>query len=131
MLRVYLLLVVVGLLGGIGYGAHSYYKTTQEQIRQLTENNAKLEIAVETQKESMAAMELNMKVQAELTNELQKKLQESEVYKDSLISKLQKHNLAALSLKKPALIEKRINDATQKVFREIEADTALDTAVSN
>lgn len=70
-------------------------------------------------------MEKNAKFQAELNTELQKKLQESEVYKDNLISKLQKHDLAALSLKKPGLIEKRINDATKKVFDEIEADTAL------
>lgn len=125
MIRIYLLLIVVGMLGGAGYGAYAYYTSTQEAIRQLTENNAKLEVAVQTQKESMQAMEMNFKVQAELNSELQKKLQESEVYKDSLISKLQKHDLAALSLKKPALIEKRINDATKKVFAEIEADTAL------
>ena len=126
MIRVYLFVVLFSVLGGMGYGAYSYYTSTQEAIRQLTENNAKLEVAVETQKESMQAMETNFKIQAELTNELQKKLQESEVYKDNLISKLQKHNLAALSLKKPGLIEKRINDATKKVFDEIEADTALD-----
>lgn len=125
MIRIYALLVVMGMLGGAGYGAYAYYTSTQEAIRQLTENNAKLEVAVQTQKESMVAMETNYKVQAELNSELQKKLQESEAYKDSLISKLQKHNLAALSLKKPAMIEKRINDATKKVFAEIEADTAL------
>lgn len=131
MIRIYLLLIVVGLLGGAGYGAYAYYTSTQEAIRQLTENNAKLEVAVQTQKESMVAMETNFKVQMELNGELQKKLQQSEAYKDSLISKLQKHNLAALSLKKPAMIEKRINDATKKVFAEIEADTALDTPADN
>lgn len=125
MIRVYIFLFVAGLLGSMGYGAYAYYTSTQEAIRQLTENNAKLEVAVQTQKESMAQMEQNAKIQAELNNELQKKLQESEVYKDTLISKLQKHNLAALSLKKPEMIEKRINDATKKVFAEIEADTAL------
>lgn len=128
MLRLYLLIFVIGIVGGAGYGAYAYYTSTQETIQQLTENNAQLEVAVKTSEESIQQMERAVELQAQLASELSKKLQESEAYKDSLIGKLQKHDLARLSLKKPGLIEKRINEATKKVFDEIESDTALDTA---
>jgi Tfp pilus assembly protein PilE len=128
MIRVYLFVILFSVLGAIGYGAYKYYVTTQETIQQLTENNAQLEVAVKTSEESIQQMERAVELQAQLASELSKKLQESEAYKDSLIGKLQKHDLARLSLKKPGLIENRINEATKKVFDEIESDTALDTA---
>ena len=42
MLKVYALIVVLGLVGGVGYGGYYYYKDTQQRIKTLTENNAKL-----------------------------------------------------------------------------------------
>ena len=45
MLKVYILIVVIGLVGGIVYGGYYYYKDTQERIQTLTENSAKLETA--------------------------------------------------------------------------------------
>ena len=60
-------------------------------------------------------------------DELQVKLKASEAYGDELGKKLRKHNLTLLTLKKPGLIEKRVNDATQKIFETIESDTATTT----
>ena len=45
MLKIYMLIVVVGLVGGVVYGGYYYYKDTQSRIQTLTENNAKLETA--------------------------------------------------------------------------------------
>ena len=45
----------------------------------------------------------------ELNIELQSKLDKANEYKDVLIGKLRKHDLAKLSMQKPELIEKRIN----------------------
>ena len=42
MLRVYMLIIVVGLIGGVVYGAYFYYNDTQHRIKKLQENNAKL-----------------------------------------------------------------------------------------
>ena len=50
MLRIYILVAVIGLVGGAVYGAYFYYKDTQARIQTLTENAAKLEIATQTQK---------------------------------------------------------------------------------
>jgi hypothetical protein len=60
---------------------------------------------------------------AAINFQLQTKLQESEAYGDKLQAIFQKHNLTMLSLKKPGLIEKRMNDATKKLFADITADT--------
>ena len=56
MIKLYVFLVVVGLLGGAGYGAFWYYNDTQARIQQLAENNAKLESAVETQQATITTL---------------------------------------------------------------------------
>ena len=53
MLKVYILIIVLGILGGVGYGGYSYYKDTQERIATLTANNAKLEVAAKMQEETI------------------------------------------------------------------------------
>ena len=50
MIKIYMLLLVLGLIGGVGYGAYYYYKDTQARIAILTENSAKLEQAANTQR---------------------------------------------------------------------------------
>ena len=69
--------------------------------------------------------EQNVRIQNE-TLKLQKSLQKAEVYNTELQRKLNDHNLTKLSSKKPGLIEKRINDATSKIFRELEEITSSD-----
>ena len=98
------------------YGGYYYYKDTQERIQPLTENNAKRETAKQLQAETLTAMIEDREKFEELNNELQKKLQAANNYRDTLIGKLRKHNLLVLSLKKPKLVEKKINNGTKKLF---------------
>ena len=42
MLRIYGLLIVLGLLAGIGYGAYYYYNDTQQRLATLRDNNCLL-----------------------------------------------------------------------------------------
>ena len=42
MLKIYMLIIVVGLLGGVVYGAYAYYQDTQQRIATLQTNNAKV-----------------------------------------------------------------------------------------
>ena len=58
---------------------------------------------------------------------LQQSLQKAEGYNTELQRKLNDHNLTKLSSKKPGLIEKRINDATSKIFRELEEITSTNS----
>ena len=127
MLKIYILLFVLGIIGGVGYGAYYYYKDTQARIAILTENSAKLEIAATTQKNTIDTLLADAKKYAELNSELQKKLEKANDYKNTLIGKLRKHNLAKLSMQKPALVEKKINNGTKKLLKSFELITAVPT----
>jgi hypothetical protein len=120
MVKLYGIIIVVGLLGGAIYGAKYYYETTQNTIAQLRENNTKLVVANETNTATINRMEQDSQKLQQTIGELSNDLQQAEVYKDSLIQKLQQHDLSRLSALKPGLIEKRINDGTAKIFEELE-----------
>ena len=126
MLKIYILIIVIGLLGGVGYGAYYYYKDTQARIATLTENSAKLEQAANTQKETIDTLVADAAKFRELNKELNIKLDAANNYKNTLIDKLRKHNLAKLSLKKPGLVEKKINRGTKKLFESFEKLSGAD-----
>ena len=123
MLKIYILIVVVGLVGGVDYGGYYYYKDTQSRIQTLTENNSKLEVATQQQEQTINTLIEDREKFEELNKELQVKLDKANQYRDTLIDKLRKHDLAKLSLKKPGLVEKKINNGTKKLFRSLESLT--------
>ena len=118
-----MLIVVVGLVGGVVYGGYYYYKDTQSRIQTLTENNSKLEVATQQQEQTINTLIEDREKFDELNKELQVKLDKANQYRDTLIDKLRKHDLAKLSLKKPGLVEKKINNGTKKLFRSLESLT--------
>ena len=124
MLRIYGLIVVLGLLAGVGYGAYYYYNDTQQRLATLRDNNAKLEVANKQNQETIKLMKDNFEKQTKLNNELSAKLKDAEVYGNELRKKLSKIDLPAASLNRPEETEKRINDASQKVLDILESITA-------
>ena len=116
MIKVYLFLIIMGVLGAVGYGGYLYYKDTQQRIATLTENNAKLETAIQISEESIATLQNDIEKNAELNRELQSQLQVAEQYGDQLRDTLRKHNLTHLANKKPSLIEKRMQNATNRLW---------------
>ena len=123
MLKIYMLIVVVGLVGGVVYAGYYYYKDTQSRIQTLTENNAKLETAKAIQDQTIDTLIADREKFDKLNKELQVKLDKANDYKNTLIDKLRKHDLAKLSMKKPGMTEKRINNGTKKLFRSLESLT--------
>ena len=107
------LIVVIILMAGAGYW---YYGNTQERIKVLTENNAKLEVANKTNQETINILQADAEKNAELSKELQAQLQTAEEYGDQLRNTLRKHNLTHLANKKPAAIEKRMQNATDRLW---------------
>ena len=53
--RIYLVIIVLGVLSGVGWFGYQYYVSTQNAIRQLTANNATLETAHTTTVAEFAA----------------------------------------------------------------------------
>ena len=124
MIKIYGLIIILLVLSGVGYGAISYYNDTQERLATLRDNNAKLEVANKSKEEALKTIQSNVEKTNKLNKELQGRLQGAEVYQDELRKKLQKHDLTRLSEKKPGLVEKKINEGTQKLFNDFESITA-------
>lgn len=115
--------VMALLMMAMATGGAWYYKQTQARIATLQQNNAKLEVAVESKQTALNTLQKQAADSAKQINQLQNELQKAEQYGDELRSTLQKHNLTVLARKKPGLIEKKINDASNKLFQDITADT--------
>lgn len=123
MIRLYVMIVVIGLVGGAVYGAKYYYDTTQATIATLRDNNAKLETANQINQETIQKQQEDAIRLSELNSQLTSDLQKAEEYGDELRATLNKHNLTHLANKKPGLIEKRMQDATDKLWDDLESIT--------
>ena len=93
MLKIYILIAVVGLVGGVVYGGYYYYKDTQSRIQTLTENNAKIMAAKAVQDQTIETLIADREKFDKLNKELQVKLNAANEYKNTLIDKLRKHCL--------------------------------------
>ena len=125
MLKIYILIVVIGLVGGVVYGGWYYYKDTQARIQVLTENSVKLEVATKLQKSTIDTLVADAKKYEKLNRKLDIELRKAHDYKNNLIAKLRKHDLVRLSQQKPGLVEKKINNGTKKLFESFESITAV------
>lgn len=123
MLKVYALIIIIAILGGVGYGAKYYYDTTQNTIAVLRENNAQLEVAVQTAQDSVETLQQDMAKLGKLNNQLQVSLQKAEAYGDELRSKLSKLNLVVEALKDSKVLEGKMNGATANLWRDFMSDT--------
>jgi prefoldin subunit 5 len=123
MVRLYALIIILAVLGSVGYGAMWYYKDTQARIATLRENNAKLNVALETSEASIGALKENMAQVAEANQALQRDLQKAERYTDELRGKLSRLDLVVEALKDAKKLEGKMNGATAKLWRELEKDT--------
>lgn len=101
-----------------------YYSTTQSTIQKLIENNTTLQ---ENNKTLSSANERNLstiddlevsykKVQKDY-NQLQNSFQEIRSQNSELKERLGKHELDALAVAKPKLVERIINNASQEAAR--------------
>ena len=121
--RIYGLLIVLALLVGVGYGAYFYYNDTQQRIGILRTNNANLESSNKSLEVKITAMENNIKKQIELTNDLNKDLEEAKKANTVIKDLLAQTDLVKNSLADPKASEARINDKVDSFFNSIESAT--------
>ena len=112
--------IVILSTAGVGY---LYVQKLQSDLQTARENVVRMEAAVATAEQSINTLKEESAKFAELNQQLSSDLQRAEAYGDDLRGKLQRHNLTALALKEPGLLEGKMNGATAKLWRELEQDT--------
>jgi len=101
-------------MGGIGYW---YYTDTQSRMAILQENNARLETSIEINEATIRSMresqqELNQEIQR-VNGDFARIRRQNQVLAD----KLADHDIGLLGEAKPELIDRIIDNASEKAFR--------------
>jgi|TARA_B110000211_G_scaffold32857_1_gene33209 hypothetical protein len=126
MLKIYIFLLIMGILGGVGYGGYMYYIDTQERLGILRENNAKLVVANDAKDATIKQMLETQNKAAELNQALTVRLQKSEEYGDTLRSKFAKINILRMAIDEPYILEGKINNAVTRLLDGLRDDTNTD-----
>lgn len=131
MTRIYILIIVLGILSAVGYGAFLYYKDTQTRIAVLTSNNAKLKTAhdqtvVEFEqyrnnvKEEIENFKAELEKQQKLNDELSDNLQKVQESNKAISKLLANTDIIKNSLADPKATEGRINEQVDLFFGAID-----------
>jgi|TARA_R110001592_G_scaffold92033_3_gene268722 hypothetical protein len=123
MLKVYIFLLIMGILGSVGYGGYMYYIDTQERLGILRENNAKLVVANDAKDATIKQMLETQNKAAELNQALTMRLQKAEEYSDTLRSKFAKINILRMAIDEPYILEGKINNAVTRLLDGLRDDT--------
>lgn len=123
MARLYLIIIILGILGGGGYAAKSYFDWSQQTIATLRENNIKLKDAAETLQATVEKMAADAKKNEELNRNLTKRLQQSQEHIDKLRGVFAKIDLTMEALTDAQGLEDRVNNAVEKLIGRIENET--------
>ena len=107
-------------------GGFFYVKQLQSNLEIARLNNAKLESAVETSEASIKLLQEDNARLNSLTDQLNKDLQKAEAYGDNLRNRLRELDLVQDAIRDSKNLEGRMNGATAKLWRELEAATGGD-----
>jgi len=109
-----LLLVVIAVMGGIGYW---YYTDTQARMAILQENNAKLEMATQLQEEAINSLQADYALAQEENARINQAYAEIRRQNARLSDKLADMDLGLLAAERPESIERAINRGTENAGR--------------
>jgi predicted PurR-regulated permease PerM len=125
------ILPILLLLAGAGYAAHWFIVNQlntqitqlQSDVRQYQAQNVALQSAAEINEQTIRSLEENSQRQVEQMTNLTSANQQLQSEKDEYLSIFRRHDLQRLALARPGLIEPRLNNGTQEVFRQMEQDS--------
>jgi hypothetical protein len=123
MLRIYTTLFILSLAGSASVAAYFYYTSTQNTIAILRNNNARLEVVLDTTTASLKTMKNSVEKTNRLNQKLQGDLQAAEAYTDRLRAKFAQIDLVQEALKDPSKLEGKMNGATAKLWRNFMQDS--------
>jgi hypothetical protein len=125
------LLPYILLLAAGAYAAHwfivnqlnSQITQLQSDVRQYQAQNVALQSAAEINEQTIRSLQENSQRQIQQVSSLTVANQQLQTEKDEYLSIFRRHDLQRLALARPGLIEPRINNGTQEVFRQMEQDS--------
>lgn len=113
--------LLIGIILILGLGGWWLYNENQT----LTENNIKLEAAVQEQQETIAQIQEQYEKQGKSLMQMSRKNAEIEAEKAEYLAIFARHNLDNLALRKPGLMQNRFNKASEEVMEGLEDDTEV------
>ena len=117
MIKIYAMLIIIAILGGVGYGGYAYYKDSQQRIATLTSNNAKLDGAVKSSEQAIASIQADMKKVNSQLKKVNSDFADIRAQNSQLAEKLETIDLGILAINKPQSIERAINRGTVNAGR--------------
>jgi len=123
MARLYLIIIILGILGGGGYAAKSYYEWSEATIATLRENNVKLQDAAETLQNTVEQMQADAKRNEELNQNLTKQLQASQEHLNKLRGVFARIDLTMEALTNAQGLEERVDRAVARLINDIAEET--------
>jgi hypothetical protein len=107
------IILMLGISTYMLYGQNQTFKA----------NQIKLEAAVEEQKQAMEIMKEQYEKQGKALMNMSRQNAQIEEEKAKYLAIFSRHNLDALAIKKPGLMELRFNKASEAVMEGLEDDT--------
>lgn len=123
MTKIYIILFIVGIIGGLSTTAYFLWDNMQKKIEFLSKQNQVLEISVQEKDLTIGSLKDNNEMIVSELNGLYDKFEEARSSNETLVKKLEKHELGYLAQEKPALVQKIINKATKKAFQCLSIST--------
>ena len=121
-----ILIIALVISSAVGYhfikvnSLHKQLINARADVVECMANQARLEDALEVQKQSLARVEQQRQIDQKKLDELAKNYQASNKEVNDLRRMLSKHDLGYLMLRQPGLVENRMNRATEALGRELE-----------
>ena len=118
MFKIKIILMLLVLAGGAG--GYAYVQKLQKDNAILKTNQVKLETAVSENNKVIEQQTKDLKQIRSTLSNLEKEKKKLQADKDNLSKKLGKHDIGELAEKKPGLVEKIINKASDSAARCVE-----------
>ena len=99
-------------------GGFSYYLWNENST--LKQNNAKLEVAIQTQEEAISTLQNDFELQTSQLQEMTVKSQKAQRELNRYTQFIQNYQLTAKILENPEEMQRKINNGTKHIMEDIE-----------
>ena len=123
MARLYIIIFIVAILAGLGYGAYYIYNDIMSRMATLRDNNAKMEVAIQSKDAVINEIQNNLTKQIELTKDLQGGLAKIEEENNVIKDQIDNINILENSITNTDETEKNINEQVDLIFDGISTAT--------